>query len=141
MIDLLGPSVFTPPPPNTSLLPPFVSSTTLRPLSLSLFLLLLSHTVGGGGGLTHDRGIINFPEWQTLDVWRAVLSHPLPGVPQPPSLLPVSPLSPACSLPSRFHTLDAHSRVNDGTQSRFQSCGCAAGFLIFMFAICIKSPY
>lgn len=34
-------------------------------------------------------GIINFLEWQTLDARWAVLSHPLLGVLQPPSLLPV----------------------------------------------------
>lgn len=42
-----------------------------------------------GGWLAQERGIINFLEWQTLDVQRAVLSHPLLRVPQPPSLLPV----------------------------------------------------
>lgn len=71
--------------------------------------------------MARDCGIINFPEWQTLDVWRAVLSHPLPGVPQPPSVLPVNlrPLHlPSRAAIHRQRTLDAQSRVNDRTQAR-----------------------
>lgn len=56
-------------------------------IPLSACLSLLSHAAGGW--LAQECGIINFLEWQTLDVRRAVLSHPLLGVPQPPSLLPV----------------------------------------------------
>lgn len=48
---------------------------------------LFSHAAGGW--LAQERGIINFLEWQTLDVWRDVLSRLLLGVSQPPSLLPV----------------------------------------------------
>lgn len=104
---------------------------------------LLSRTAGGW--LAHDRGFINFPEWQTLDVWRAVLSHPLLGVPQPPSLLTVNlclPRAPSPAAICRFHTLDAQSRVNDRTHQRthsqFHHRRCAARLLIFMFTICIK---
>lgn len=103
---------------------------------------LLSRTAGGG--LAHDRGIINFPEWQTLDVWWAVLSHPLLGVPQPPSLLTVNLCllhPPSQAVVCGFHTLDAQSRVNDRTHSQFQHRGCAARLLIFMFVICIKWLY
>lgn len=43
------------------------------------------------GCLAQERGIINFLEWQMLDMWKAVLSHPLLGVPQPHhSFLPSS---------------------------------------------------
>lgn len=79
------------PPPNSrrkSISPLLTASMCQQhhPQS-SLCLSLFSHTAGGW--LAQERGIINFLEWQTLDVRRAVLSHPLLGVPQPPSLLPV----------------------------------------------------
>lgn len=61
------------------------NNITLSPLSLCLS--LFSHTAGGW--LAQERGIINFLEWQTLDVQRAGLSHPLLGVPLLPSLLAV----------------------------------------------------
>lgn len=83
--------------------------------SLSLCLSLFSHAAGGW--LAQERGIINFLEWQTLDVHWAVLSHPLLGVPQPPSLLPV--ILHLCVSgffsPKAIHllyTLDVQSRVN-----------------------------
>lgn len=102
------------PPPPARLATPLAAASTCQqdhPRSSVL-------SRRAGGWLAHHSGIINSPEWQTLDVWRAVLSHPLLGVPQPPSLLPVNLR--LLHLPSRagirsFRTLDAQSRVNDRT--------------------------
>ncbi len=121
VINILGPSIFTDTPhPHLTLQDHLTSSDCIHvpatpPLVLSLCLSLFSHAAGGW--LAQERGIINFLEWQTLDVRRAVLSHPLLGVPQPPSLLPVILHRFLLLLPQttihRFHTLDAQSRVNE----------------------------
>lgn len=93
VINILGPSIFTQTPhPHLTLQEHLTSSDCVHvpatpPSVLSLCLSLFSHAAGGW--LAQERGIINFLEWQTLDVRRAVLSHPPLGVPQPPSLLPV----------------------------------------------------
>lgn len=96
VINILGPSIFTHMPhPQLTPQEHLTSSDCIHvpatlPSVLSLCLSLFSHAAGGW--LAQECGIINFLEWQTLDVQRAVLSHPLLGVPQPPSLLPVIPI-------------------------------------------------
>lgn len=115
--NILGPSVIptcAPPSPPARLATPLAAASTCQQYHPRSSVL----SRRAGGWLAHHSAIINFPEWQTLDVWRAVLSHPLLGVPQPPSLLPVN--LGFLHLPSRagirsFRTLDAQSRVNDRT--------------------------
>lgn len=98
VINILGPVNFHPHAPPPLLTPqehltsfdcihvPASLPSALSPC-LPVCLSLFSHPAGGR--LAQECGIINFLEWQTLDVRRTVLSHPLLAVPQPPSLLPV----------------------------------------------------